>query len=130
MEQKPRWFSYRSLFRFSPVLYRMGADARLPVPVKIETVVVFLFLAVMFYPLCWLLEPLTVRLLHMGKWMVDIIVAGTVAWAFTGVDPAGKFLPVYIWDIIAFCTKRRQRVGSALPVERRRIENSRVTMLD
>jgi hypothetical protein len=107
--------SYKVLFRVRPVLYRFG-DVPLPIPVRLESLIVFAAAFVLLYPLCVLAEPVTRAVLHFNRLVSDAVFSGLIAYYSQNVDPAGKFLPVYIYDIMShFIKSRRMWLGG--PIE-------------
>lgn len=125
------WTSYRSLFRFGGVIYRLGRDGKLPVPVRLESFLVFLFLFAMLYVPCWLLAPLFLKTLGVGKGFVALVAAAALTHSFSNFDPAGKFLPFYIWDIVEFyILPKKHRVGAEFRPDRKKREDCRVFLLD
>lgn len=125
------WTSYRSLFRFAGVMYRLGSDLQLPVPLRIESAVVFAFLFALLYVPCWALEPVFVKLLGVGRWVVDFAASAALAHFFSNFDPAGKFLPVYVWDVMAFYLgPKKHRVGAEYRPDKGKREGCEVFVLD
>ncbi|RDV81781.1 TcpE family conjugal transfer membrane protein [Ammonifex thiophilus] len=122
------WQSYRPLFRFSITLHRLGKDLPLPFPVRLETLIVFAFLLAVLYPVCWLLEPFTKAVFHLGKGPCAVASALAGAFLLGEVDAAGKFLPVFVWDVLTFLVlPKRSRLGSLLrPEKRQKVEKFEV----
>jgi len=106
--------SYKHLFRVRPVLYRFG-DIPLPIPIKLESLIVFIFFFLTLYPVCAFIEPLTQVFLKLNALIMDAIFSGLITYYSQNVDPAGKFLPVYIYDILShFARNRRMWLGGPL----------------
>lgn len=110
--------SYKTLFRVRPVLYRFG-DIPLPIPISLEALFVFVISFLALYPICTILEPVT-QLFHLNNLIADMVFSGIITYYTKDIDPAGKFLPVYIYDILTHMTKERHRIwlGGNLDNER------------
>ena len=125
------WTSYRSLFRFSGVIYRLGRDGRLPAPLRVDSVVVFLFLCAVLYVPCWLLEPLFAKTLGIGKNFATIVAALAFTHTLSNTDPAGKFLPLYVLDILTFyAAPKKHRIGADFKPDRKQREECPVFLLE
>lgn len=128
---KQYWISYRSLFRFAGTIHRIDSRTRLPGPLKVDTIIIFLFMLVLLYIPCWLLAPVFKAGFHVSTWFADIAFSIGATCFFTNFDPAGKFLPFYVLDIIQFyCLPKRHRVGSPFRPDRRKREDGQFFMLD
>lgn len=128
---KQYWTSYRSLFRFTGTIHRIDSRTRLPGPVKVDTIIIFIFMCALLYIPCWLLGPVLKAGFHVDVWFADLAFAGATTYFFTNFDPAGKFLPFYILDIIQFyCLPKKHRVGSPFKPDRGKRENGEFFLLD
>ena len=128
---KQYWTSYRSLFRFVGTIHRIDTRTKLPGPVRVDTIIIFFFmLALLFLP-CLALEPILKAVFHVDKWFADFAFSVGATYFFTNFDPAGKFLPFYILDIIQFyCMPKKHRVGSPFRPDRSKRENGELFLID
>lgn len=125
------WTSYRSLFRFTGIIYRLDSRTKLPGPVKVEKIIIFIFIFVLLCVPCWILEPVFNSLFHVNWWIEDVTFSFGLTLLFTNFDPAGKFLPFYVLDIIKFyCLPKRHRIGSPYKPDGKKKENGKFYILD
>ena len=129
--QSQYWTSYRSLFRFTGTMYRLDPRTRFPAPVRLDVLAIFAFMLVILYVPCWVLEPLTLRVFHVGKGFSDFAFSVAAAYFFANFDPAGKFLPFFVLDVILFYLgPKKHRVGTDYRPDRSRREDCEVFVLD
>ena len=111
--EKTRYFhSYRSLFRINYKIYDIGGKV-LPRAIPLDAL--FLTLALYFpcLPLGWLLSS-------GHPWFTAWLPAGTAAWLVSQADPQGKFLPVFVWDFLAYLFRPKTANLAGRPVHRMR----------
>lgn len=116
--------SYKTLFRVRPVLYRFG-DVPLPIPIRLESLVVFAGSFIILYPICELVEPITRAVLHVNSLITNAVFSGIIAYYAQNVDPAGKFLPVFIYDILLhFIKNKRVWLGGSMESTKSKINDN------
>lgn len=90
-----RYFhSYKSLFRINYRIHDIGGYV-LPRAIPLDALFLTLIIYLPLLPLGWLIKPA-----H-PFWATWFLAAGG-AWLFSQADPQGKFLPVFILDIVNY----------------------------
>lgn len=106
------FYSYKSLFRINFKIYDVGGKV-LPRALPLDA----LFLAAILYlpmlPLGWLLKP-------SHPWLAAFLLAGGTAWLLSQADPQGKFLPVFVLDVLSYIFRPKTTNLAGRPVRRAR----------
>ncbi|SFR07071.1 conjugal transfer protein [Desulfoscipio geothermicus] len=95
MEDNVRVFnSYRSLFKINFKIYDFGGKV-LPRAIPLDALFMTIIL---FFPLL----PVGYLVFPAHPWVMTILIAGGLSWLLTQMDPQGKFLPVFIADLLSY----------------------------
>lgn len=98
--------SYKSLYRVKPVLFYAG-DIKLPFPINLEVTFIFGCIMAVYYLIC--VKVLGSLLISLGlvPWMLALGLAFLSTWLTTQFDAAGKFIPRYLFDAVAYLARRK-----------------------
>lgn len=106
------FYSYKSLFRINFKIYDVGGKV-LPRALPLDALFLALILYLPLLPLGWLLKP-------SHPWLATWLLAGGAAWLLSQADPQGKFLPVFVLDVVSYIFRSKTTNLAGRPVQRAR----------
>jgi len=106
------FYSYKSLFRINFKIYDVGGKV-LPRALPLDALFLAVILFLPLLPLGWLLKP-------DHPWLASWLLSGGAAWLFSQADPQGKFLPLFILNLVSYILRPKITDMAGRPVRRTR----------
>lgn len=111
--------SYRNLFRTKTTIYHFG-DIRVPFPVTVDMLVLFIVYAALIGALYAVMPPLGNL---MSPWEAVPIGAGVGAWLSDKLEPAGKSVPAFLWGLLEWAIRPKlTAAGRPIKLKRQRLQ--------
>jgi len=101
--------SYRALYRVRPLIYHIG-DIRLWVPIRQDGIILWFVYVFIFFVFCYVI-PVLAWLIPLDPLVV--MLAGPIAAAYYSakLDPAGKSVPGFLFDVLKFLLRPKWLIG-------------------